>query len=286
MKEILMDLFMIFGPSINYLFQIFKFKKTKSSKGFSTYLCLVTILSHTFRIFFWLIEKFKKALLIQSILVVIMQLYLIYLCIKYKELGPDYDQETINDIEINKISANIFCDWRKTLNIKLIWKWKNIIEYYKFYFFVVFLLFLLYFCCDNTYYSNVVGSLSVFLEIISSFPLIIELYRTKNQKNISKIMVLMWFIGNSLKVFYNIYNKSPIQLIVGSYIQVLCNIILVTQIIYYYYLDIDKKSDGIITNITEPDNSNKIIFDGNNEISPNNNEKIEINDLENFIRPK
>ena len=46
-KNISLDIFMTFAPAINYVFQALKFKKTKSSKGFSSYLCLVTILAHT-----------------------------------------------------------------------------------------------------------------------------------------------------------------------------------------------------------------------------------------------
>ena len=64
MKDIFLDLFMAFGPSLNYLFQAHKFNKTKSSKGFSNYLCLVTILSHTLKVFFWFGEKFKYTLII------------------------------------------------------------------------------------------------------------------------------------------------------------------------------------------------------------------------------
>ena len=42
-KDLFLDLFMALGPSLNYVFQSQKFKKTKSSKGFSNFLCLVTI---------------------------------------------------------------------------------------------------------------------------------------------------------------------------------------------------------------------------------------------------
>ena len=268
MKEIFLDCFMIFSPIINYSFQVFKFKNTKSSKGFSTYLCLLNILAHTLKIFFWFKEKFKQALLIQSFSVIIMQLYLIYLCIKYKEHKPDYTRKTKKDINRNNTNAKIFCNWKDTLNYKLIWKWNNVIEYYKFYFFIVLFLSIFYFCCNDNYYTNIIGSLIVFLEMLCSFPLILEIYKTKNQRNISKMMVLMWFIGNVLKVYYNIYNKSPIQLIIGTYVQVFCNIILISQIIYYYFTDIGEKN-GILIDST---NSNKIIFDGNNDISPDNSE--------------
>ena len=60
------------------------------------------------------------------------------------------------------------------------------------------------------------------------------MYRTKNQRNISKIMVIFWFSGNILKIYYNYYNNSPLILLIGSFIQVFFNTILIGQLIYYY----------------------------------------------------
>ena len=97
--------------------------------------------------------------------------------------------------------------------------------------------------------------------MFGAFPQIYELYKTKTQKNISKIMVFLGFIGNWLKVFYNIYNKCPKELIIGSYIQACLNIVLTTQIIYYYYLENNKTNE----NLDNSDNSNKIIFESNSE---------------------
>lgn len=232
LKDFSLDLFIAFGPSLNYAFQAKKFYKTKSSKGFSNYLCLVTILSHTLKIFFWFGERFKYTLLIQSILAVCMQLYLIYLVIKYQDTKSNMNNLIYNNND-NKKCKNLL-KWSQTLNYKLIWRWNNVIEYYKFYFLIIFILtlftFLLY---DNSYYINIIGGISIFLEMLCSFPQIIELYRTKNSKNISKIMVFMWFCGNNAKIYYNYVNKSPIQLIIGSYVQVFCNCILIFQIFYY-----------------------------------------------------
>lgn len=261
MKEILLDFFMTFCPTLNYLFQIFKFNKTKSSKGFSKYLCLVTILSHTLKVFFWFSERFKYALLFQSILVIIMQLYLIYVCIKFKEKEPNYDQipNENNSSNNTNVKRKIY-NWKNIIDFKLIWKWNDIFEYYIFYFIIVTLLSVCHICLGNyDYYSFSLGFVSMILDMLGSFPQIIELYKTKNQRNISKIMVLMWFFGNLIKVYYNIHNKSPLPLIIGSYIQVFFNVVLISQIIYYYFNDNIRKSE-ILMNQT---NSNKILFDIN-----------------------
>ena len=271
MKEILLDFFMTFCPTLNYLFQIFKFNKTKSSKGFSKYLCLVTILSHTLKVFFWFSERFKYALLFQSILVIIMQLYLIYVCIKFKEKEPNYDQipNENNSSNNTNIKRKIY-NWKNIIDFKLIWKWNDTFEYYIFYFIIVILLSVCHICLGNyDYYSFSLGFVSMILDMLGSFPQIIELYKTKNQRNISKIMVLMWFFGNLIKVYYNIHNKSPLQLIIGSYIQVFFNVVLISQIIYYYFNDNIRKSE-ILMNQT---NSNKILFDVNSGDSDSENIK-------------
>ena len=271
MKEILLDFFMTFCPTLNYLFQIFKFNKTKSSKGFSKYLCLVTILSHTLKVFFWFSERFKYALLFQSILVIIMQLYLIYVCIKFKEKEPNYDQipNENNSSNNTNVKRKIY-NWKNIVDFKLIWKWNDTFEYYIFYFIIVILLSVCHICLGNyDYYSFSLGFVSMILDMLGSFPQIIELYKTKNQRNISKIMVLMWFFGNLIKVYYNIHNKSPLPLIIGSYIQVFFNVVLISQIIYYYFNDNIRKSE-ILMNQT---NSNKILFDVNSGDSDSENIK-------------
>ena len=275
MKEIIFDFFIVIVPVINYLFQVFKFNSTKSSKGFSQYLCLVTILLHTFKIFFWFKEKFKNTLVIQSIVVIIMQLYLIYLCVKYKEDTKNYQQipnenENIND-EKNEINLKQeVCQLENILNLQLFWKWDNFLEYYIFYFFVLILLSIFHlFFYDYNIYSFILGLANLILEMLGSVPQIIEMYKTKNQRNISKIMVLMWMFGNLFKVYYNIYNKSPIPLILGASIQVFFNIILILQIIYYYFMN--NKKEGILII-----NSNKFSLDNNSE---NTEDTKEIEDL-------
>lgn len=247
-KNLVLDTFVTLSPSLNYLFQARKFKKTKSSKGFSNILCLTTLLSHTLKIFFWFGKKFKYTLLIQSLLVVIVQLYLIFLCIRFKgDVNIILSDLTINPKQkIEKFIYDNFLNWSKTFNRKLIWRWNNINEYYKFYVFIIIILitFSSIIGIGNKYYINIIGIISIILEISCSLPQIIELQKSKIERNISKIMVFMWLIGNSIKIYYNIINNSPMQLIIGSGIQAFFNIILIFQILYYY---IKNRKESIIS---------------------------------------
>ena len=254
-KDRALDYFIALSPSINYLFQARKFKKTKSSKGFSNYLCLITLLSHSLKVFFWLGERFKYTLLIQSILVIIVQLYLIFLCIKFKgevnKTLSDSNNKAIttqNNMfsKIKKFIYDNFLNWSKTVNKKLIWKWTSVNEYYKFYFLVIMLLSIFTYTIGikNKYFIDIIGTVSIIIDMASSLPQVIEMHKSKNPKNISKIMVLLWINGNCVKIYYNVINKSPIQLIIGSCIQVFFNIILLFQILYYY---LKNRKDSIIS---------------------------------------
>ena len=55
---------MVIAPSLAYLFQIIKFNKTKSSQGFSKFICLLLFLGNLLRIFFLVREKIQKNFII------------------------------------------------------------------------------------------------------------------------------------------------------------------------------------------------------------------------------
>lgn len=253
-KDITLDIIMTFGPAINYIFQALKFYNTKSSIGFSNYICLVTMMAHTTKIFFWFGKRYIYTLLIQSILVIIIQLFIIYLSVKYKK-KKETDSNSIIP-EKKNFCCELF-DCSKTFKIKLIWRWDKAIEFYKFYFIIIAIFTILLFICGikNQIYANIVGYINLLMELLSCLPQIIELYRTKNQRNLSKLMVYLWLIGNLIKIYYNYHNFSPVQLILGAGVQVFFNLILIGQIIYYYRKN---KNENLLEEINIKDNENYI----------------------------
>jgi hypothetical protein len=74
-------------------------------------------------------------------------------------------------------------------------------------------------------------------------------------------MVFFWFCGNVVKIYYNYYNETPLQLILGGYIQVFFNIILIGQLIYYYRKNVQENENA-------KKGTEKKVLDGqNNDIS-------------------
>ncbi|GJJ72340.1 solute carrier family 66, member 2 [Entomortierella parvispora] len=74
---------MVVGPVTGYFHQYYTMYRMKTSMGFSSVTCGVLIVSSIIRIFFWVGEPFDDALLYQSILMTIVQLFLLELCVRY-----------------------------------------------------------------------------------------------------------------------------------------------------------------------------------------------------------
>ncbi|EEB94046.1 hypothetical protein MPER_07212 [Moniliophthora perniciosa FA553] len=75
------------GPPLVYADQAFSIIKKKDSTGFSRDVCAILLIANITRCFFWLGDPFELALLIQSILMIIAQLGLLYICIMYRPKG-------------------------------------------------------------------------------------------------------------------------------------------------------------------------------------------------------
>ena len=259
-----MDLSMIIAPLITYCFQINKFNKTKSSKGFSKLICFLLFLGNIFRIFFWMGTHFKKTLLYQSIGIVIFQIILIHLCIKYQD-NPDnknFISETKNNNENNQNQNNnnniqrpliyYLTHWKDTFSLKKIWKWKVEIEYYKFMFFIIIMLIIL---CEifqkNRIFFHLIGIMSAIFESLTCMPQVIENCKTKNTQNVSFSMIFCWFLGDSFRLYYNIKFKAPIQMIAAISFQVTLDLIVCLQIAIYRRKNNRKEINKIMNKIDE-----------------------------------
>ena len=234
---LLIDIFMVTGPSLGYFLQSLKFKKTKSSKGFSKSICLIIYTSQILRVFFWIGKPFKITLLYQSILIICFQIYLIYLWVKYHETESNKGKKHNNEVNNNdkKEIIEYIIDWSDTISPNKIWNWSNVIEYYKFMFLIV--LFLLLICgvigIHNPILVNVIGTISVISEASTLIPQIIVSCRTKNASNLSMSMVALWFFGDTCKFIYNIIYDTPIQMIASGGFQIFLDFFSLMQIICY-----------------------------------------------------
>ena len=262
----LSDILMIFCPSFGYIAQVNKFKETKSSEGFSKFLCLILLISNILRIYFWIGKQFTIVLLYQSITVIIFQFYLIHVSLYYENSNKKNEYKPLSTNEYSlKLNNNIYDNNYINLSIDFsnFWKWKNEKEYYKFiiYFFIILSLITNVFY-NFPYYFEYIGTISASLESIIVVPQIYSNYVTKNVDNISNIMILMWFCGDSFKTIYYYYSNSPIQLIICGILQILLDVIIIFQL--YYYNDNKKNMKNNLKKM-------EFNFEGNNKDNDNEN---------------
>ena len=240
---LMIDIFMVTGPSIGYFLQSLKFKRTRSSKGFSKSICLIIYNSQILRVFFWIGKPFKITLLYQSILIICFQIYLIHLWVKFHDTEPNKDPKNITDqnqihefnIYEKKDIIEYLIDWSDTISPNKFWNWSNEIEYYKFMALTVFILLIIsgVVGIHNVILTNIYGTISVISEASTLIPQIIVSCRTKNASNLSFSMVALWFIGDSCKFVYNIKYHTPIQMIISGGLQIFLDFFVLMQIYCY-----------------------------------------------------
>ncbi|KAI0731255.1 hypothetical protein C8Q76DRAFT_355563 [Earliella scabrosa] len=81
---------MAVGPPLVYADQAYSIVKKQDSTGFSRDVCAILLLANVTRCFFWLGNRFELALLVQSILMILAQLALLYICIRFRpRLSPE-----------------------------------------------------------------------------------------------------------------------------------------------------------------------------------------------------
>ena len=236
----LIDLFIVVGPSFGYFLQSLKFKRTKSSKGFSKSICLIMYVSQILRIFFWIGKPFKITLLYQSILIIIFQIYLIHLWIKYhkaNETASNASERQSNGFNIyeKRDIIEYLIDWSDTISPNKIWNWTSQIEYYKFMSLIVFVLLLIsgVIGIHNMILTNIYGVISVITETSSLIPQIIISCKTKNASNLASSMVGLWLIGDSCKFVYNLKYKTPLQMIISVGFSIFLDFFCLMQILCY-----------------------------------------------------
>jgi hypothetical protein len=204
----------IFSPSIPYFFQIKKFNETQSSVGFSKKVSLLIIISSIWRIFFWFGRRYHYTLLMQSILLVFMQLYVISSAIKYKVKSKEnkVDDKSISDFEWDSLSKYVSF---LTAFISIFMLLSNLLTF------------------ENQLYVDTLGSLSSITEVALLLPQIFENQKHKSTKNLSNVVVTCWFVGDIIKTYYFLVSEAPSQLFIGGVLQVTLDAIIVAQVFWY-----------------------------------------------------
>lgn len=119
-------------------------------------------------------------------------------------------------------------------NLNNFWDWDNFLSYIKFLFiFTLALSALTYLLLDNHLYVESLGFVAVFTESMLGMPQMIRNHVKKSTRGMSVEMVVMWLSGDLFKTLYFIIRKAPVQFIVCGSIQVIVDILILAQVLWY-----------------------------------------------------
>jgi uncharacterized protein with PQ loop repeat len=234
---VVFDIFMVISPNIGFIAQIIKFRQVKSSKGFSKFLSFIILIANILRIFFWVGKRFPLPLLYQSILLIFMQIIVLRECLKYSSTNNN-DNKIFGQKE--KSSKQILI-----LDFKNFWNWPFLIDYI---FFLCMFVTITGFLSqligyNNMIYVEILGAASATVEATIALPQIYQNFKTKNTESLSQFMIYTWVIGDSIKTFYFVETKSPVQLICCGVFQLMMDMVILMQIFYYSSNNMKKCGD-------------------------------------------
>ena len=227
-SQSIMTFLIVIGPSIGYISQGMKFKINKKSKGFCLSICLKTILSSIFKIYFWVGKRYNIYLLYQAILVLLLQYYIIIFYLKYSE------KDCMRIVQWQK-KNNLSKSLKSFLDIKKFWGWDNV---FSFLFYSVVLFILIGFVCftfgiHNKIFLEILGYISTAIDVLLGLPQIYNNYKLKDPHSLSTLMITSFLLGDTFRTYYYIITKSPFQFTLCGILQITINIIIMLQIIYY-----------------------------------------------------
>lgn len=255
------------GSPLVYLDQYVTILRTKTSQGFSHAICLVLLIANITRLFYWLAERFDTALLIQSILMIVAQIGLLKICLKYSNHSiypltgtsgsPDptlFDAEDLQDLPHPSESTSpltfSFTDSvsqsaPQQQSPRIITShtappgWKNpsfdsYIDFFALLFAVEAALFILLQRYD--WFIQAIGFVSLGLESTLPIPQLITNFRRKSLAGLSPMVLIGWLFGDTFKSIYLVLitpDSNSIQFKICALFQLSIDLLILTQALIY-----------------------------------------------------
>ncbi|GAA5849535.1 hypothetical protein JCM8547_000487 [Rhodosporidiobolus lusitaniae] len=180
--SVIAGILMAVGPPLAYTDQYIDICRKHTSAGFSTDICGLLIIANITRCIYWLGDHFQTYLLVQSILMIIAQFGLLYVCLIYRP--SSYYQRT---------------KWRPGK----LWQWPTIGAYLEFCALLILIhcvFFLILYKVDA--YVQLLGFLALGLEATLPIPQLLANYEHKSTAGFRLTVLAGWFLGDLVKTIY------------------------------------------------------------------------------------
>lgn len=209
---------MVFGGALPYVPQYQEIQRSSNTEGFSTRVCLVLLIANILRIFFWIGKQFELTLLLQSVVMILTMFAMLHLCCSVQNTNRvSTKQHRLSD-----------------LDLRYFWKWSAFEDYLLFCFGLAVLCALVtLLLLDSSVFVEALGSLAVMFEAMLGLPQLLQNFQNRSTRGMSVKMVLLWTAGDVFKTTYFVLNESPAQFWVCGSVQILIDVAILLQVLYY-----------------------------------------------------
>ncbi|KAI9440487.1 hypothetical protein H4582DRAFT_1937170 [Lactarius indigo] len=206
---------MAVGAPLVYADQTVSIVRKKDSTGFSRDVCAVLLVANITRCFFWLGEHFEFALLMQSLLMILGQLALLYFCVIYRpRLSPD------------NLGAS-----SRPLSF---WQWTTYSQHIEFLAgYIVFLTILVLIFGRLETFVWLLGFFALGLESTLPLPQFFSNYKQKSLYGFRVSTLVGWVVGDAFKTVYFFAQGSPLQFKICAIFQLSVDIAIIGQMLVY-----------------------------------------------------
>jgi len=213
--EVIASVGMAVGPSLVYADQAYSILRKKDATGFSRDVCAILLISNIARCFFWIGDRFETPLLVQSLLLIVTQLALLFICVTYR---PPQKVDSYG------LSTRPLSFWQWTA-------YAQYIEFLAAYILCMTILFLIF--GRMQWFITALGYFALGIESTLPIPQLISNFKHKSLYGFRATTLLGWFGGDTFKTGYFFYRNSPIQFRVGAVFQLSVDCAIVVQRFVY-----------------------------------------------------
>ncbi|GAA5966316.1 hypothetical protein JCM8115_004827 [Rhodotorula mucilaginosa] len=212
--EVIAGVLMAVGPPLAYADQYVSICKKHDSRGFSTDVTGILIIANITRLFYWIGARFQTYLLVQSILMIVTQYGLLYVCVLYRP-----------------------ANWRATLPPRPgnFWQWASFGTFLEATAILIVghaVLFLILHKVDL--YVQVLGFVALGLEATLPIPQVIANYRAKSTAGFRHSVLASWAIGDAVKtIYFFVTPNNPLQFKLCGLFQLSIDLLLCGQTFLY-----------------------------------------------------
>ncbi|PFH55067.1 hypothetical protein XA68_10857 [Ophiocordyceps unilateralis] len=228
-------LFIVLSPILSYGDQALSMHRAKSSAGFSLDIPLIMLVASFFRIFYWHGARFDTSLLIQSLIMVGMQLVLLKIALDHRpgpsSKGGEASMPFVGGQHDNLLSA------QRPFNF---WQWRSPKPYWQFLVYLVCALMafeVVLAAMPPVYalWSATLGYVGLSVEATLAIPQILANSQARSCKGFRLSVLVAWLGGDALKIlwFFTSTSDIPVAFKVCGVFQAACDCLLGAQ--YFQY---------------------------------------------------